>query len=93
MNMDHHSATIDIGDLEIKGFTKSQTTGIDGGEEDIIVEGFDMVKYPKDLFPAQDAGQSSFSFSVDVCKQMPVMFQDVDEKKLDAAVADAHSCG
>jgi len=35
------------------------------------VEGCDVVQYPEDFLLAQDAGQSSLSFGVQIVKDMP----------------------
>ena len=42
VDMDHHALTVDIGDFEMESFVKSQAAGVDGGEIDVVVEGFDV---------------------------------------------------
>ena len=42
MNMNHHSLTVYIGNLEVKGFFQPQATRIDGGEKNTIVECADI---------------------------------------------------
>jgi hypothetical protein len=42
VDMDHHAQAIDIGDFEMECFVKAQAAGVDGGEVDVVVEGFDV---------------------------------------------------
>ncbi len=50
VDMDHHARAIDIGDFEMECFVKAQAAGVDGGEVDVIVEGFDVGQDVADLF-------------------------------------------
>ena len=52
VDMDHHALTIDIGDFEMEGFVKPQAAGVDGGEIDVVVEGFDVGQKASDFFDA-----------------------------------------
>ena len=44
--------TVDIGDFEMEGFVKAQAAGVDGGEKDVVVEGFDVGQKASDFFDA-----------------------------------------
>jgi hypothetical protein len=57
------------------------------------VEGCDVVQYPEDFLLAQDAGQSSLSFGVQIVENMPVAFEHMKEEELDATVCNAHGGG
>lgn len=84
MDMDHQPITINIGDLKVKRFTESQPTGIDCAEKDVIVKSFDVIENSKDLFLTQDAGQSSFSFGIEISEEVPVLVKDIDKEEFDA---------
>jgi hypothetical protein len=50
--MDHHALAVDIGDFEMARFVKAQAAGVDGGEKDVVREGFDVGQNASDLFNA-----------------------------------------
>ena len=52
VDMDHHALAVDIGDFEMKAFVKTQAAGVDGGEIDVVVEGFDVGQNVSDFFDA-----------------------------------------
>ena len=52
VDMDHHALTVDIGDFEMAGFVEPQAAGVDGGEIDVVVEGFDVGQNASDFFDA-----------------------------------------
>jgi hypothetical protein len=58
VDMDHHALAVDIGDFEMEAFVKAQAAGVDGGEIDVVVEGFDVGQNTSDFFGAQDGGQA-----------------------------------
>ena len=74
-------------------FVKSQTAGIDGGEIDVIVEGFDVVQNASDFFSAQNRGESSFGLGSEDSKDVPVSLEDVFVEEPNPAIADPHSTG
>ena len=53
MNVDHHSLAIDVRDLQIQRLLKPESTGVDRGQIDIVVEGFDLGKDSVNFFPGQ----------------------------------------
>lgn len=86
VDVDHHPRRVNIRKLRVQGFKESQPAGVDRGKEDMVVKGGDVVKYPKDLFLAQNAGQSPISFGVQVGEGVPGALEGIDEKEFDAAV-------
>src|SRR5262245_36016879 len=52
VDVDHHALAVDIGDFEMAAFVKTQATGIDGGEIDVVVESFDVGQNTSDFFDA-----------------------------------------
>ena len=93
MDMDHHALAIDIGDFQMKSFVKAQTAGVDGGEIDVVVEGFDAGQNASEFIDAQDSGQAVFVLSPQDREDVPIAHQNVDVKKANPAVADAHGLG
>ena len=93
VDMDHHTVAVDIGDFEVEPFVKSETAGIDGGEIDVIVEGFDVVQNASDFFSAQNRGESSFGLGSEDSKDVPVSLEDVFVEEANPAIADAHGIG
>ena len=35
--VDHHAFAVDVGDFQVLGFLESQSTGIHGAEEDVVL--------------------------------------------------------
>ena len=60
MDMDEPAAFVYIAGFEIERFLEPQTTGIDGCQEDIVVEGVDPLEDAVYFFPGQDGWQSLF---------------------------------
>ncbi len=49
VDMDHHALAVDVGDFKVLGFLESEATGVDGGEEDVVLKGVHTGKDALDL--------------------------------------------
>jgi len=92
VDVDHHPVAVDVGDLDVEGLGDSEPAGVDGGEEDGVVECCNVVEDAEHLFFAQDTGEPLFPFCAEIGKDVPVALEDVDEEEFDTGVGDAQ-CG
>ena len=93
MDMNAHAIAVDVADLKIQGLMQSEAAGIDGGQIGFVLRSADGHKDGSDFIEAQDGGQPLFAFGMDQFQGVPVASENIDEKELDAAVADAHGGG
>jgi len=93
MDMDAHPLSVDIDYLKKQGLMQPESTGIHGSQIRFILNGSNCIDNGPDFFQAEYGGQSLFSFGMDELQGVPVTFEHVDKKELDAAVADAHRSG
>jgi len=52
-----------------------------------------MAEDEVDLIPGKHAGQPSFRLGLDDFEDVPILFEDVDEEKFDAAITNFHRVG
>lgn len=90
VNVDHHPFAIDVGYLEKKGLLEPQPAGVDGDQKGVVVKGADTAQDQPHLFGGENARQAAFLPRLEVFKQRPFLPKDMDEEKLQAAVADFH---
>ena len=93
VDMDHHAATVDIGDFKMESFMESQAAGIYGGEIGVILEGFDLGQNASDFFNAENGRESSFVLGSEDSEDVPITLEDVFVEEANAAIADAHGIG
>ena len=93
MDMDDPSACVDIAGFEIERFLESQATGIDGCQEDIVVEGVDPLEDAVDFFSGKYCRQSSFGLCLEDIEDVPVTPYDMEIEELDCAVSDSQGIG
>jgi len=70
-----------------------ETAGIDGSQIGSILDGSNRIDNGPDFFDAQYRGKGLIPFGMDELQGMPIAFEHVDKKELDAAVADTHGSG
>ena len=88
VDVDQHSILVNIGDLKKECLLKAKTAGIDGCQKCFVVRCSDMAKNSVDFLAAQHTRQTLFFLSFQHLEQMPVAPEDIDEEKLEGAVAD-----
>jgi hypothetical protein len=93
VNMDHHAGGVDIGDFEVETFVKSQATGVDGREIDVVLESLDLGKNTSDFIDVENGGKASFGLGTEDSEDVPVALEDVFVEEANPAIADAHGIG
>ena len=93
MDMNTFALRINIGYLKEQGLMEPKAAGVNGSQIGFILDGINRVDNGPDFFEAQDGGKGLFSFGMDEFEGVPLTFEHVNEKELDTAVADPHSCG
>ncbi len=61
--------------------------------KDIVVEGRQVVENGKDLFSAQNTGETLLSLRLEVGEDMPLALEHMNKEELNAAVGDAKGGG
>jgi len=93
MDMDAHPLSVDIDYLKKQGLMQPESTGIHGSQIGFILNGSNCIDDGPDFFDAQYRGKGLIPFGMDELQGVPITFEHIDKKELDAAVADTHRCG
>ena len=93
MDVDHHPAAVDIGYLQMQGFGKSKSAGIDGFDKHQVAEGADTLENLADFILTENLRQFSFDLGSQIVEQMPIPFEDIGEKESDSTIVDPHGRG
>jgi hypothetical protein len=93
VNVDHHTAGVDIRDFEMETFVEPQAAGVDGGEIGIIVEGFHLGQNGSDFIDAENSREASFGLGSEDSEDVPVSLEDMLIEESYSAIADAHGIG
>lgn len=90
MDVDHLPRPVDIGDFKGQPFLEPKTTGINGNQIGVAVEGGNLGHDPFDFLSGENCGQPFLPFGLGEMKEMPVFLKNMVEEALDARVTDAH---
>ena len=90
MDMDLEVLAVHSGDLKEEGFMEPQAQTIDGGEGDLIVEGWSRLEDTADCFNTEDSGEMVCGVRAQEREGVPIAFEDVWREEADTAGADAH---
>ena len=93
VDMDKTPCCVYIAGFEMERFLEPQATGIDGCQENIVVEGVDPLEDAVYLLPGQDGWQSSFGLCLEDVEDVPVSPDDMGIEELDCAVGDSQGIG
>ena len=93
MDVNAHATAVDVADLKKQSFVQSEAAGVNGSEIGFVLNRTDRIDDFPDFVYTQYRRQPLFPFSMNELQGMPVTLEDIDEKELDAAVADAHGGG
>ena len=93
MDVNAHAIFIDVADLKMKGFVQSKPAGIDGGKVCFVLRRGNGSQDGSNLTEAQYGRQTSLTFCPYQFQCVPLLFEHIDKKELDAAVANSHRGG
>jgi len=93
VNMDEHTVTVDISDLQVQRLLEAQAAGVDGEEECLVVGGVHTGKDAGDLILGEDGGERFGALCSEIAKDIPIALQDILEEEAYAAVADTQRGG
>jgi len=93
MDVNEHSLSVNVGDLQVQRFLQTEPAGVNCRKERIVVEGSDMSQDLEDYGLAQNTGQPSFLLGSQNGKELPIALKDKLIVELDARVADAQGFG
>jgi hypothetical protein len=93
MNMDDHSRTVDVADLQIQAFLEPQPQRVDGPEEGLVVRRAHGVDQTPRFSDAQDVGQALGSGDMEALKGEPVAWDGMRVEEYDAACGDLQRAG
>ena len=86
VDMKHHGPGVDIGDLEMLRFLEPQPTGVDRGQEGMVVRRAHAGEESSDLVSGEDDGEFMLAPGVDEGEGVPLALEDVLEEEAQAAV-------
>lgn len=93
VDVDHQTGAVDVGDLQVQPLLQPESTGVDRGEEGVVVEGADTAQRPADLLDAQDGREFPLPLRPQELEERPVSLQHLLEEEPDPRVADPQGGG
>jgi len=93
VDMDHHSFSVDIRDLQRETFRDPQPTSIDGRKAGVIVKGSDVAQEGEDFFLLKDTGKFSLVLGFEIGEDVPVALEYIHEEELHPTIGNANSGG
>ena len=93
VDMDLEALAIDGRDLQEEGCMEPQSSAVDGGAGDLVVQGGGAREEPPDLLHTEDGGETVGGVRANEREGVPVALEDVLGEKAHATVAEAHGRG
>ena len=87
MDRDLEARAIDVRDRQGEGFLEPESSALDGGEGDLVVQGGGGREEPSDLLNTEDGGETVCSLRANEREGVPVAREDVLREEADATGA------
>jgi hypothetical protein len=90
VDVEHVARAIDIAHLQGEGFVETQSTAVEGGAVDAIVQRRHGLEETMHLLEAANGREPLFGRGSHACQGLPVAFENLLGEKAQSAVTEAH---